>query len=557
MIGNLTGYQPADVFKAMGPESPRSALFTTFTFSAGVFQQQYLMPLLQHGCGNITVLVDSMGYAQSLFSAAAVQGIGTDYRLRQVAVPGAFHGKLALIRTRHSMIVGIGSGNLTVSGLQTNAEVGALYTVDDSKQLEQLDALVIRLRAMASLEKAHAVAVEPILLTPDSRLLTSLDSSIFDQIELPEDVRRIEIVSPFVDGELEALAAIRGFWPNATLRLRLDPEFGSLSDKLLAAAGDRVEILVPIENDDGDERRRPAVHGKLICLVGERSAIAILGSANLSRPAFLSTNNFEAVIERRLPADAVDKLLEVSDVRWKVAQTSDRRNFVLESPQRSVRPLIATLSFRFLKLTWSARGSTNGTVSLWCRGKCVFEQPLGATTTNGSSRCADVEINDEVRNALVNSCFAEIRPDDDSVCRGWVEITDRLDIAPEAKRQLALLDEIASDPLDCKEDDVVKFIELLQRNLSFVSRSHWYTAARKTREGAEEYDETPIQRSQLLETSRGFWNDQPNLLNRLVNRSLDAAIRDLRFFAREEAGTHPARWTNASSRPIHRPRENK
>lgn len=547
MIGDLIGYQPADVFNALGPEGPRSALFTTFTFSAGVFQHQYLLPLLQHGCGNITVLADKTGYDQSLFGAAAVQGIGTDYRLRRVAVLGAFHGKLVLVRTRHSMIVGVGSGNLTASGLQTNAEVGALYIVDDPKQLEHLDALVIRLRAKASLENAHATTVEPIVLTSDSRLLTSLDNSILDQMELPEDVRRIEIVSPFVDDELKALAEIRDLWPNAKLRLRLDPGFGSLSDALLATSGEHVEILVPIENDDVGERRSPAVHGKLICLVGDHSATAILGSANLSRPAFLSTNNFEAVIERRLPVDAVDKLLRVPRVQWRVAKTSDRRKLVRESSPSSVRPLIATLTFRDLRLAWPARGSTNGSVSLWCRGRCVVVQPLGATATEDTSRCAVVEISDEAKNAIAGSCFAEVRLDDDSVCRGWVEIADRLDIAPETKRQLALLEEISSDPLDCNEDDVVKFIELLQRKLSFVSRHQWYPAVRHKHEGAEEYDETPIQRSQLLETSRGFWRDQPNLVNRLVNRSLDAAIRDLRFFNRAEAKTNRTRRTHEPS----------
>ena len=96
----LAGYSPADVFQSLGPEAPLCALFTTFTFSPGVFQQQYLTPLLQHGCGDIVVMADPIGYAQSLFGAASVQGVGTDYRLRQIAVRGAFHGKLVLIRTR-------------------------------------------------------------------------------------------------------------------------------------------------------------------------------------------------------------------------------------------------------------------------------------------------------------------------------------------------------------------------------------------------------------------------------------------------------------------------
>ena len=129
MSSTLIGYQPADVFASLSGEAPLAALFTTFTFSPGAFHQQYLAPLLQQGCGDTLVLSDPMGYSQSLFESPAVQGIGTSYRLRQVQARGAFHAKLVLVRTAKTMVVGVGSGNLTTSGLQTNAEVGALYTV--------------------------------------------------------------------------------------------------------------------------------------------------------------------------------------------------------------------------------------------------------------------------------------------------------------------------------------------------------------------------------------------------------------------------------------------
>src|SRR5688572_22171188 len=85
-VSELIGFRPADVITEIRSDLPRRALFTTFTFSPGAFQQQYLNPLVQHGCRDIAVLADRMGYAQSLFAAASVRGIGIDYRLRQVAV---------------------------------------------------------------------------------------------------------------------------------------------------------------------------------------------------------------------------------------------------------------------------------------------------------------------------------------------------------------------------------------------------------------------------------------------------------------------------------------
>ncbi|QDV85386.1 hypothetical protein [Planctomycetes bacterium TBK1r] len=538
-MAELTGYQPADVIAELGSDLPRRALFTTFTFSPGAFQQQYVTPLVQHGCGDIAVLADRMGYSQSLFSAAAVQGIGSDYRLRQVSVPGAFHGKLVLIRTISSMIVGVGSGNLTASGLQTNAEVGALYVIKEDEQLTQLDNLFQRLRHLALLDESPADEVSPISLTPDARLITSIDASLIDQMNLPSDVRKIEIVSPFVDGQLEVLHTMRDLWPEAHIRLRLDPGFGALSESLLAIDDNHVEVQVPIESKEGKEEvRRPAVHGKLICFVGREEATAILGSANLSRPAFLAKENFEAVVERRIPVHAVEKLLSVPRVRWRKAKSSDRRIFEFSGPVPSFAPLIAALTLRRLSLSWSAQASTVGIARIWCRGRCEFEQEVGDVDTDGDRHSWDCEIDVEARESLVAShyaCYAEIELDNDRRFRGWVDVTDMLGVSPEAKRQLVLLDSIASDPMGCKQQDVVKFIEHLQRNLKSAGRAHSFRQSNSSSKEPEEYEDTPVQRSMLLETGKSGGLGQSLLLTQLLNRSLDTALRDLRFFARDNA----------------------
>lgn len=536
-MAKLNGYQPADVITELHSDLPRRALFTTFTFSPGAFQQQYVTPLVQHGCGDIAVLSDRMGYAQSLFAAAAVQGIGTDYRLRQVSVSGAFHGKLVLIRTGSSMIVGVGSGNLTASGLQTNAEVGALYIVRENEQLGQLDNLVLRLRHLASLDDLTGEETRPVVLDDNSRLLTSLDSPLIDQMNLPEGVRRIEITSPFIDGQLLALNKIRELWPGAKIRLRLDPGFGALDESLLEIDDDSVEVQVPIEpKKEKEGERRPAVHGKLICFIGDESASAILGSANLSRPALLTHENFEAVVERRLPANVVEKLLSVPHVRWRKAKTGDRRSFAFAESPTSFSPLVASLSLRNLQLRWNNQESFNGVATIWCRGRCVFEKQLANVTEANGQHLWNHEIGSDVKDSLVASCYAEVQLDNGKRFRGWVEIADLLGIAPEAKRQLVLLDSIAADPLECKEKAVVKFIELLQRNLKSAGRIHSFSANKPTKKGKEEYEDAPIQRSLLLESGPAGSIGQSVLLNQLINRSLDTALRDLRFFGSENVG---------------------
>jgi hypothetical protein len=75
MRTEFDGFTPDDVFGALGDDIPRTALFTSFTFSPAAFQDKYVDGLQQRGCERIVVLVDSLGYAQSLDDAAYVEGI--------------------------------------------------------------------------------------------------------------------------------------------------------------------------------------------------------------------------------------------------------------------------------------------------------------------------------------------------------------------------------------------------------------------------------------------------------------------------------------------------
>ncbi len=549
MSNDYVGYEPANVFDALGAETPYRALFTTFTFSPGAFQQHYLTPLLNYGCPDVAVLVDPLGYAQSLFGAAALQSVGRDYRLRQVSANGAFHGKLVLVRTPRSMVVGVGSGNLTTSGLQTNAEVGALYQVDQPEQLAQCDKLMFRLRSMGQLEESKPAPVGPISLTTDARLLTSLDAPIFDNLELPSDVHQIEIVSPFIDGEQEVLVRMRERWPKARIRVRVDPEFGALTDSLLAMVGMHLDVMVPVEPKDEDEATRPAVHGKLLCFLGNTMATLIVGSANLSRPAFLTTENFEAVVERRVPSDLVDKLLSVPKIRWRKARTHDKQSFAVQQAASPTGTVIATLTLSQLSVVWTTITTPRGVARIWCRGVCILERTFVAEPVATHRACIVIELEPDVREAVWNaSAFVELSLDDGRKLRGWVEVSDMLGIAPERKRQLVVLESILSDPQACEEDDVVKFIELLQRNLQSELRQQAYgKGGRWKRAAIEEYDETLVERSQLIEVNNAPDFSDASLLTRLINRSLDAAIHDLRFFGRDRGNDRVTTPASAGS----------
>ena len=538
-VAQLIGYHPDDVFDALGGDLPIRALFTTFTFSPGAFYHQYAKRLLDYGCGNIAVLTDPTGYSQSLFAAAAVQDIGTTYQLRQVSTSGAFHSKLVLIRNENSMIVGVGSGNLTVSGLQTNAEVGALSVITSRESIRSLENLERRLRYRAMLDDQDGDAFEPISLSEDSRLLTSLDAPLINQIELPSRVTKVEIVSPYVDRKLLALQEIRARCPDADIRLRLDPEFGAATDELMEIADERVVVQVPSDpNDDIGDSIRPAVHGKMICFIGEGDATVILGSANLSAPALLSpVRNFETVVEKRLRESDVKKLIRVPRVRWRKIRETDQSSVRFPASSKSSSPLVASLTLRHLKLSWSTDSVKKGTATIWCNGRRVFDQQLNDVIQKENRDYWSCEISKsskEVLETLPSSCFAEVKLEGGKWFRGWIDIDEFLGLPPTVKRQLKLLDAILTDAIDCNETDVLKFLEFLQRNINSTARKFRHRSVSTDRDFEEYYDDTPVDRALLLEPPESGGISQSTVINHMINRSLDTALRDIRFYGRSK-----------------------
>ncbi len=524
------GYGPEDVFEELNGESPNTAFFSTFTFSPAVFHEKYVLPLLRLGCGNIAVLTDPLGYSQSLSVASFAEGIGTDYRLRSVPLSGAFHAKLALIRCRGFMLVGVGSGNLTASGLLTNAEVSALYRIQNVDSLTQLDNLVSRLSMLAGLSSNPGIRSLPIPLTEDSRLITSLDDPIFSQCNFPTDVELVEIVSPFVDEQLLALAYIRDRWPEARIRLRIDPAFGFLNEALLEF-GSNVEIFVPKEPVENNGKKcRPLVHGKLMCFIGAELSTVLLGSANLSRPASMSTENFEAVVERSIPSTEAKQLLKTPNVQWRKATREDRTAGSKFTSIQSVAPLNARVSEHRIEVTWSATLPTMAILKLSRRGRCVLTSTLQSLEKNGRTQSASSEISDEVIQNLDGPATAELNFSDGRIARGWIDIADRLGITPALKRQFSLLNAIISDPEECTVKDVADFIEQLQRNLQQGRRMAMTRPSRRSDESDEAADDALIDRSSLLIEGGVSGIDGALLFERLIRRKMNQAINELSFF---------------------------
>jgi hypothetical protein len=228
------GFRAADVIDALDGATPDLALFTTYTFSPDAFEAQYLRPLQRLGCRRVVVLADPVGLAQSFEQAGDATGIGSDYYLRQIDGWAAYHAKIVLLQAPTRTVLAVSSGNLTVSGMQANAEVGGLCVPGEPVARAALGRLAASLLAGAGLGPPCEPPKEPIEVASHTRLLTSIGGPLLDRLELPNRVRRIELVSPFVDANAAVLNELAERWPGAEIRLRVDQRFGSVSDDLVS-----------------------------------------------------------------------------------------------------------------------------------------------------------------------------------------------------------------------------------------------------------------------------------------------------------------------------------
>lgn len=523
-----TGFAPSDLIDAISNEYPVNALFTSYTFSPAAFQQYYMRPLTDLGCPDVTVLVDPLGYRQSLFAAASAEWIGTHYRLRQVSVTGAYHAKLAIVRTTQRAIVGIGSGNLTSSGLRTNAEVGTLHVLESPQQLRLIDDLYTKLTGTGGSPASDGIS-SPIILDENSRLITSLDAPILEQIEWPDNVRRIEVVSPFVDQDLAALSFLSEMYPSAATTVRIDPRYGTLTAPTLAQLKERASVLVP---EVGDEKTVPSVHGKLICLIGETESVVFLGSANLSEPALLKTSNFEAVVEKRMSTEEAIRLLTPPGIRWTVALSSHVREISVESTGSPLYGLSAVLNGDELSVSWDTDLGTRGSLTVLSRGQHLCIAVVRVSQTEGATKFRH-RIENFDADQFSQACIVELNLDSGATCKCWLENSEQLSTSPTLKQQFARVQNVCADPVNCTQKDVLDLLKFIRKGLLAgpVSRRNIDSNNDKNSDD----DNVSIERSLLNRPDTDSFESEQYV--RLLNRSLESAIGELRFFGQQSDET--------------------
>jgi hypothetical protein len=289
-----------------------SAIFTTYSINLYYLEQQVLSLLGSKGIHYISVLADSQMLSKQLENYCAFsQTKKRNYSLHGIQSKGAFHPKLIFLIGSNSMLLLLGSGNLTTTGHGKNLETwNSIYV--DSNNDSKIGFLYQVWEYLNEIQFDLGESVQNKLnsIRENSELLSNIDSSkvktsyqiengfeisyltsntknsIFSQLIghlITEDIQRIYILSPYYDSKGTFINLLyEKFHPNE-INVILQKKFGSapynMKDHPAIHYYDWEEV--PTEKFKQDY-----FHSKNIIFETKHNSYLLSGSANASIAAF-------------------------------------------------------------------------------------------------------------------------------------------------------------------------------------------------------------------------------------------------------------------------------
>lgn len=283
------------------------AVLFTFNHDLAFFERSAL-GLIQQTGARITVVADSRVAHHDLY---AVRRAGVAYLPGLAWCSGAFHPKLIVLAGSETVMIAVGSGNLSLAGWQGNDELWSVHHADLDQPSGVVAGVASWLRALPSRVVLTDGVPEALTRTAkildrfageesDARFVHSLEQPLIDQ--LPRGpVDHLALYAPFHDpGALAVGALIKRFEPEH-LSIAVQPTLTQINGAATAAhleGGGFVALA--------DNRYR---HGKLVEWAKGTQRWALTGSANLSAAALLRSTRDAGNVEVGVIAPIADSLL--------------------------------------------------------------------------------------------------------------------------------------------------------------------------------------------------------------------------------------------------------
>ena len=292
---------PADFFV------PRWTCFwaTAYQFEPSLFEQ-FLFRRLGNPPLNVTLLLDAEKLAETWAAMAGgeqwrLQRVGRDYLVRGVKLgSGSFHAKTYFFGNAHDGLLLVGSGNLTLHGLDQGCEVFSTFSSIDNQGLaairswhdwmqeiiKELDDNDVRQRWRDLRSKTQWLTG----LGNQSIFVSNARDSILSQlrVDLPSYVDEVHALAPFMDQRAAALEELVNATRPRQLHLYISHQL-SVDGTALEQVLQRLNCDVKLWRFEPDR----FVHAKLIGIVWGDHGRLLSGSANLSRAAMTVSRTAE------------------------------------------------------------------------------------------------------------------------------------------------------------------------------------------------------------------------------------------------------------------------
>lgn len=289
-----------------------SALMTSFSINLYYWEIQLLRSLSAKDINFVSALVDSDCLSDQLlkFSKAFSGRRPLDFSLHGYKMKGAFHPKIQFYAGRESVLVLVGSGNLTVMGHGRNLEVWSPVMVESAenpaypfirnvwsylKSLyqdlgEEAENIIYSIEENCDLLRNDddEPAAEHFIGEYSIRFFTNQSISLYEQCREwigNDTIKTITVMSPFYDSKAELIKALYKQYKPQEIRLIIEEGFGSLPKP--GNIPDYVKLYKWDKIAKASERRyQDYFHSKCFFFEGESNHYMLCGSANASVAAF-------------------------------------------------------------------------------------------------------------------------------------------------------------------------------------------------------------------------------------------------------------------------------
>lgn len=312
--------KPLDLLEFFDKGSSAFAFIATYEFDPQFFERRMLGRKAFASADRLVIFMDRGRYQELLKSGLLVAGFNRRYLVIPVdRKTGVFHPKLYLTLGEKRADALIGSNNCTTGGIAYNMELCSAFTARaDHADPEDLTAQGV-IRQIYEAMKAYAQAaphlrevLETQFFMPvevrfpwlrrdipppksDVELLHSHTASLWNQVAKrlePEAVRRITVISPFYDKDIDMLKRLRRTWPDAALTIVAQQHYATLAGKKLSrlfVSGKKGRLMAATPKPG----RR--LHAKAFAFETRQATFWLTGSPNATLAAFDGLNSEAAI----------------------------------------------------------------------------------------------------------------------------------------------------------------------------------------------------------------------------------------------------------------------